>query len=123
MSGEYDGSYVENHCEFCGEYESECLCEEEQGTELPNCYDCGVSAGQPHQDGCDIERCSSCGDQRLQCACEDHDPAFSRWSGFWPGELESKALGIDLSEFRMQGFAQVLFVKPRAVAGSPADPD
>lgn len=27
LQAEYDGSYVENHCNECGEYESECSCD------------------------------------------------------------------------------------------------
>lgn len=41
-----------------------------------------------------------------------HDPAFARWSGFWPGELITKALGIDLNEFYRRRLHEVFFVKP-----------
>jgi hypothetical protein len=67
--------------------------------EPKTCPDCGVEPGRPHVEGCDIERCSGCGEQRLSCGCfetgrhDKHDPSFSRWTGFWPGELEAFALG------------------------------
>lgn len=80
---------------------------------LRTCPDCGVAPGKPHQDGCDVERCSACGYQRLGCSCESHDPLFARWTGFWPGTLEAKELGIDLNEFIMQGYNEVFFIKPR----------
>ena len=79
---------------------------------IRNCPDCGVVPGQPHYNGCDIEQCSACGTQRFQCNCEAHDPCFARWSGWWPGSLESQALGIDLNEFHSQGYAAMLFKKP-----------
>lgn len=79
---------------------------------LANCYDCGVSPGQPHEQNCDVERCSVCGLQLLMCGCDRHDRVFSRWTGLWPGEAESKALGIDLNTFYKLGYYRVFFVKP-----------
>ena len=92
-----------------------------RGKKLPvrSCHDCGVQPGEPHLDGCDVERCSVCGFQRLGCGCKGHDKAFSRWTGFWPGELESEALGVvlgdypNLNDFYGYGFHLVFFVKPK----------
>jgi hypothetical protein len=75
------------------------LSEGKKPTKLPLCFECHAPPGQPHKDGCDVERCSSCGGQRLVCDCEDHDPAFARWTGIWPGKAEAEHLGIDLNEF------------------------
>lgn len=79
------------------------------------CPDCGAAPGEPHQDGCDVERCSFCGYQRFSCGCDDakHDKAFARWTGFWPGEVEAETMNIDLNEFYRKGYHEVFFVKPR----------
>jgi ABC-type ATPase with predicted acetyltransferase domain len=79
---------------------------------MTDCPECGAKPGEAHKEGCDVERCSVCGGQRLQCNCEGHDPAFARWSGFWPGQLEAEALGIDLNGLEAHGVAGWLFVKP-----------
>ena len=80
---------------------------------MKNCPDCGAKPGEIHVDSCDIERCSSCGYQRVQCYCTDHDPAFARWSGFWPGKLEANAMGVDLNQFCIRGYDSLLFIKPK----------
>ena len=84
-----------------------------QKVELDNCFSCGVVAGKPHKKKCDIERCSECGGQKFGCDCENHDKQFARWTGFWPGELECKALNMDLNTFYMTGMHRIFFVKPK----------
>ncbi|MFH1367242.1 MAG: hypothetical protein ABIH38_04655 [Patescibacteria group bacterium] len=83
---------------------------------LTDCPDCGAKPGQPHKEGCDVERCSNCGGQFISCDCPSrkHDKLFARWTGFWPGDLESKALGLDLNDFYAQGYHKTFFVKPKA---------
>jgi hypothetical protein len=60
---------------------------------LKNCHDCGAQPGEVHKDNCDVERCSVCGNQYIQCGCPEHDRAFARWTGLWPGYAEMLALG------------------------------
>lgn len=79
---------------------------------LPDCPDCGVARRQPHEEGCDVERCSVCGGQRIMCLCRRHNPIFSRWTGLWPGDAEAKALGMDLNEFYRLGLNKIFFVEP-----------
>ena len=83
-----------------------------QTVELDICFSCKVVAGKIHKKKCDIERCSECGGQKLSCECEGHDKQFSRWTGFWPGELECKSLNMDLNTFYMTGMHKIFFIKP-----------
>lgn len=83
--------------------------------DLHDCGDCGAKAGSVHHAGCDVERCSYCGGQWISCGhsrTRKHDPLFARWSGFWPGELEARAMGIDLNTFHRKGINKIIFIKP-----------
>lgn len=77
------------------------------------CHDCGAKPGETHMDNCDVERCSVCGGQRMCCDCVGHDRRFARWTGFWPGALEAKELGVDLNEFYKRRYNEIFFVKPK----------
>lgn len=81
------------------------------------CHACGAEPGEVHAAyGCDVERCSVCGGQRLQCGCPGHDRLFARWTGFWPGLLESIALGSDLNGLSARpDVERLFFVKPKEV--------
>ena len=41
------------------------------GADQGPCHDCGVSKGEIHIWGCDVERCPSCGGQLIYCECDD----------------------------------------------------
>ncbi len=58
-----------------------------------NCPDCEAAPGQPHGEGCDIERCSECGGQYISCGCAGHVPLDAVWSGEWPGIAECRVRG------------------------------
>jgi len=100
-----------------------------------NCPGCGVTPGETHKPNCDVERCSACGRQLFSCGCGEHDRCFARWTGFWPGTLESIALGflarwepspdnpvpadvlcrgtsVDLNRIYTEGWHKSFFVKP-----------
>jgi hypothetical protein len=38
-------------------------------TKRATCHDCGVTEGQLHTPGCDMECCPHCGGQRISCGC------------------------------------------------------
>jgi hypothetical protein len=53
------------------------------------------------------------------CDCVGHDPGFSRWTGFWPGELEAIGLGLidengerHLDEIETEEFNKRFLIKP-----------
>lgn len=37
--------------------------------EGPTCHDCGVSEGDYHHFGCDVEECPKCHGQLISCSC------------------------------------------------------
>jgi hypothetical protein len=39
------------------------------GADLCRCHDCGVTEGQLHELGCDMEYCPFCGEQLITCDC------------------------------------------------------
>lgn len=89
---------------------------------IRNCPDCSAKPGHCHSEGCDVQRCSVCGGQRLLCTCEGHDPAFSRWSGMWPGTAEAIALGVDLNEFALK-YDRIFNIKPKMSRNGEILPD
>ena len=79
---------------------------------LVNCPDCGATPGNIHSENCDVERCSVCGGQKLSCNCKGHDPAFSRWTGIWPGSAEAQYLEINLNTLYSNRTYKYFFIKP-----------
>ncbi len=59
----------------------------------PRCPDCETGIGEPHEQGCDVERCTVCQIQRIQCGCNAHSGFQAAWSGWWPGEQEAASFG------------------------------
>jgi hypothetical protein len=86
---------------------------------LPNlrlCPDCGVAPGKIHERMCGVERCSACGGQYTACHCPQHDHAFSRWTGLYPGTAEASALSLtNLSQFYNKGYNKIFFIKPSEI--------
>lgn len=59
------------------------------------CPDCGIDIGAPHQDGCDVARCTECGWQRISCRHGYSDLGWGAiWTGIWPGILECQEFGF-----------------------------
>ena len=51
--------------------------EEEWGADRQPCHDCGVTKGELHIFGCDVERSPNCSEQVIYCEC-DFDDEFIR---------------------------------------------
>jgi hypothetical protein len=82
-----------------------------------NCPQCGVNPGARHREDCTLERCSECGQPRVLCKDRhfDHDPSFSRWTGFPPGELEARGLGLaGPNDLGFDDLYKLFYVKPKA---------
>ena len=59
-----------------------------------NCPDCGVKIGEFHRPGCDVERCPECGGQRIGCYTHENCKTKTKWTGYWPGELECQEYNL-----------------------------
>ena len=65
------------------------------GGSVHECNDCGADPGTPHQDGCDVARCTLCGWQRISCEHADGDGGWGQlWTGEWPGDVECREVGL-----------------------------
>lgn len=48
------------------------------------CPDCKATPGTPHEDGCDVARCTVCGKQRITC---EHSNKDVGWGEVWTGTV------------------------------------
>jgi hypothetical protein len=73
--------------------------------ETGDCGDCGTRPGQPHEDGCDVARCTVCGWQRIGCEHGTSDAGWGEvWSGVWPGYAECRELGWFSYEINLDSY-------------------
>src|ERR1700732_4479499 len=63
------------------------MSEDKEGSiDEPCCPDCGVSPGEWHRPGCDVEQCPFCGGQLIRCEPDTPLDDRIKWDGQWPGE-------------------------------------
>ena len=108
-----------------------------------DCPSCCAPWGEVHAGLCDVERCSHGGLQRIGCESDLHDPAFARWTGYWPGAVEAELffagdlnLLVASDQFRRMfltkpgarklepraGFFRMREVEDAVIAGTPSPP-
>jgi len=72
---------------------------------LPTCPDCGTPIGKPHQDGCDVARCTACGNQRISCQHSSTETGWGQiWTGVWPGKFGQEIYNCSLNELYQYPF-------------------
>lgn len=121
LCGEPEHSQKHAHRFYSPGYDTTlpCACGQPVTSPLHACRDCGAQVGQPHDHGCDVERCQYTGMQWIACGgtsdfgccCEDdngydadgytvhtcgqvpHDCGSEVWTGVWPGYVEAIEYG------------------------------
>jgi hypothetical protein len=71
---------------------------------VSNCGACGVSEGQLHQPGCDMEKCPFCGGQLISCDCVYeilglYNPdLYGEQTAYLPPDIYKNGLSDDLAD-------------------------